>query len=83
MIRRCDTKIGRQIAFGTIMTLFDKELADARREKFTKKEREYLIALLIQIQTEFESETAVGIQADYKEVEMVNNILATLRKEEF
>lgn len=57
-------------------------IADARREGFTKQERNFLIALLMILQTEFESDRAIGMRVDKKEEAMVNKILATLREEE-
>lgn len=62
--------------------LFVELLADARREGFTKQERNFLIALLMILQTEFESDRAIGMRVDKKEEAMVNKIIATLREEE-
>lgn len=56
--------------------------ADARREGFTKQERNFLIALLMILQTEFESDRAIGMRVDKKEEAMVNKILATLKEGE-
>ena len=50
--------------------------------KLTIKEKDFLIALLTIVQTEFDSDRAIGMRVDKKEEAMVNKILATLREEE-
>lgn len=50
--------------------------------KLTIKEKDFLIALLTIVQTEFDSDRAIGMRVDKKEEAMVNKILATLKEDE-
>lgn len=57
----------------------DKLLADARKEVFTKEEKDYMIALLTIVQTEIETDRALGMRVDNRGEKMCNNILTILR----